>query len=115
MPPNAGQQRGCDDLAIRALPTVAAEMRHVGVDHQILHHIARVAFEARVLWRHRHLNGLLRVDHKLRSRLAPPTALLARPPAGFGSVAFSMPLGLMFGRPDPPLSRAISSRCDATV
>ena len=36
-------------------------------------------------------------------------------PAGFGSVAWSMPLGLIFGRPDPPLSRAISSRCAATV
>ena len=43
------------------------------------------------------------------------------PPAvggGFGSVALSIPLGLlglMFGRPGPPLSRAISSRCAATV
>jgi hypothetical protein len=41
------------------------------------------------------------------------------PPAGFGSVACSMPLGLlfglMFGRPGPPLSRAISSRWAATV
>src|SRR5439155_3381534 len=39
------------------------------------------------------------------------------PPAsdGFGSVALSMPLGLIFGRPDPPLSRAISSRWAATV
>ena len=26
-----------------------------------------------------------------------------------------VPLGLMFGRPDPPFSRAISSRCKATV
>jgi hypothetical protein len=33
----------------------------------------------------------------------------------FGSVALSIPLGLMFGRPGPPLSRAISSRCAATV
>ena len=34
---------------------------------------------------------------------------------GFGSVALSIPLGLMFGRRGPPLSRAISSRCDAMV
>jgi hypothetical protein len=32
-----------------------------------------------------------------------------------GSVALSMPLGLMFGRLGPPLGRAISSRCAATV
>jgi len=34
---------------------------------------------------------------------------------GFGSVAWSIPLGLMCGRPGPPFSRAISSRCAATV
>jgi hypothetical protein len=33
----------------------------------------------------------------------------------FGSVALSIPLGLMFGRPGPPLRRVISSRCAATV
>jgi hypothetical protein len=40
------------------------------------------------------------------------------PPVGgdaFGSVALSIPLGLMFGRPGPPLSRVISSRCAETV
>jgi hypothetical protein len=40
------------------------------------------------------------------------------PPAlggSLGSVALSIPLGLMFGLPDPSLSRAISSRCAATV
>jgi hypothetical protein len=35
-------------------------------------------------------------------------------PGGFGSVARSMPLGLRFGRPGPPLSRVISSRSVAT-
>ena len=45
------------------------------------------------------------------SAVAPPPAL----DGGFGSVARSMPLGLIFGRPDPPLSRAISSRRDETV
>jgi hypothetical protein len=35
--------------------------------------------------------------------------------SGFGSVAFSMPLGLRFGRRGPPLRRAISSTCAATV
>ena len=33
----------------------------------------------------------------------------------FGSVALSLPLGLIFGRPEPPLSRAISSRWAAIV
>src|SRR5947208_15579487 len=44
--------------------------------------------------------------------LVPPLGarLLPKLPAGFGSVARSMPLGLMFGRPGPPFSRAISSR-----
>jgi hypothetical protein len=32
-----------------------------------------------------------------------------------GSVPSSMPLGLRFGRPGPPLSRAISSRRAATM
>jgi hypothetical protein len=44
-----------------------------------------------------------------RRRRSPP-----EPPGGSGSVACSMPLGLLFGltfgRGGPPLSRAISSR-----
>src|SRR3982751_5780373 len=36
-------------------------------------------------------------------------------PGGFGSLAFSIPLGLSAGRPFSPLSRAISARWAATV
>src|SRR4051812_18443664 len=36
-------------------------------------------------------------------------------PGGFGSLAFSIPLGFRTGRPFSPLSRAISSRWAATV
>src|SRR5215208_5598723 len=34
---------------------------------------------------------------------------------GFGSLAFSIPLGFSTGRPFSPFSRAISARCAATV
>src|SRR5918912_404912 len=34
---------------------------------------------------------------------------------GFGSLAFSIPLGFSAGRPFSPFSRAISARCAATV
>src|SRR5271165_5847873 len=36
-------------------------------------------------------------------------------PPRLGSVPFSMPLGLIVGRPFSPFSRAISSRCAATI
>src|SRR3954471_4352844 len=36
-------------------------------------------------------------------------------PGGFGSLAFSIPLGLSAGRPLSPFSRAISARWAATV
>src|SRR5580658_470864 len=44
-----------------------------------------------------------------------PRGRRAVPGGGFGSVACSIPLGLMFGRGGPPLSRAISSRSAATT
>jgi hypothetical protein len=34
---------------------------------------------------------------------------------GFGVVPFSIPLGLMAGRPFRPFNRAISSRCSAMM
>src|SRR5215468_8817113 len=43
-----------------------------------------------------------------------PRLGLCGPVAG-GSVAFSIPLGLIVGRPGPPLRRAFSSRSAATV
>src|SRR6266446_5742627 len=46
--------------------------------------------------------------------LPPPFGRPSPRGPGFGSVALSIPLGLIFGRPDPPFSRAISSRSVAT-
>src|SRR3954447_19337191 len=48
-----------------------------------------------------------------RGRTGPRRPL--REPGGFGSLAFSIPLGFRTGRPFSPLSRAISSRWAATV
>ena len=84
-------------------------------DHQILHHEARVAFEAGAARWCGDLDGPFLVDRKLRARAAPPRRCSPELPGGFGSVACSMPLGLMFGRPGPPFSRAISSRSAATI
>ena len=63
----------------------------------------------------RRLDGPFLVDRKPRPRTAASAALIAGPPRRLGSVACSMPLGLMFGRPGPPFSRAISSRSAATI
>src|SRR5438034_10099317 len=41
--------------------------------------------------------------------LPPPFGRPSPRGPGFASVALSIPLGLIFGRPDPPFSRAISS------
>ena len=56
-----------------------------------------------------------RTDGPGVSRIDPSDGSLPVGGGGLGSVALSMPLGLIFGRPGPPLSRAISSRCAATV
>ena len=76
---------------------------------KVLHHIIRVAFEACALRRSFKLDGPLLMNRQLDVLLP---FWRGSPPASdcFGSVALSMPLGLIFGRPDPPLSRAISSR-----
>ena len=49
MPADTGRQRRCRRLAIRSLPPLAAELHDVRSDHQILHHITRIAFEPRAL------------------------------------------------------------------
>ena len=115
MPADAGRQRCCHHVAVRLLPALAAEIHDVRADHQVLHHKIRVTLEARALRRGRDCDGPLLVDRKLRS--LPPFCRGSLPVGGggLGSVALSMPLGLIFGRPGPPLSRAISSRCTATV
>jgi hypothetical protein len=43
---DAGRQRRRHHLTIRGLPAFAAEVHHMRVDHQILHHVTRVALEA---------------------------------------------------------------------
>src|SRR5271170_672847 len=43
---DAGRQRRRHHAAIRRLPAFAAEIHHMRMDHKILHHEARVAFEA---------------------------------------------------------------------
>src|SRR5271169_4573466 len=43
---DAGRQRRRHHAAIRRLPAFAAEIHNMRTDHQILHHEARVAFEA---------------------------------------------------------------------
>jgi hypothetical protein len=43
---DAGRQRRSHHVTIRRLPAFAAEIHHMRTDHQILHHEARVTFEA---------------------------------------------------------------------
>ena len=64
------RQRRRHRAAIRHLPALAAEIHDMPTDHQILHHEARVAFEAGPPRRRRHFDGPLRVDRKLRPRAA---------------------------------------------
>jgi hypothetical protein len=45
VPIDAGRRRRRHHVAIRRLPTLAAEIHHMRADHQILHHETRVAFE----------------------------------------------------------------------
>ena len=72
----------------------------------LLDHVGLVSLEPRAGGNGRLEHPLL-VDHKPVD-LATPAARLAFRRAG--SVAFSMPLGLSFGGPLSPFSRAISSR-----
>ena len=109
---DASRQRRRHHLAVRGLPALALEIHDVRTDHQVLHHEAGVALEAGAGRRRGDLDVAFLVDRQLRTRAAPPAPLLPELPGGFGSVACSMPLGLMFGLTSagPPFSRAISSR-----
>src|SRR6266699_1810609 len=77
MTADAGRQRRRHHRAARRLPTLAAEIHDVRADHQVLHHIIRVAFEACALRRSLKLDGPLLMNRQLRcfaallARLAP--------------------------------------------
>ncbi len=115
MPGDAGRQWRCHGCAVRRLPALATEIHDMRTDHQVLHHKIRVPFEARPLRRSCDLtvrsSWIDSFDVLLPFRRVSPPAVRGV----FGSVALSIPLGLMFGRPGPPLRRVISSRCAATV
>ncbi len=96
--------------------------------HQTLHRYLALVIvhqhERAPLWPEMAANAARQRRHDGRARrrqpaLAPvahcPRAQrFARLPPGLRSVAFSIPLGLIDGRPCKPFSRAISSRCAAT-
>jgi hypothetical protein len=83
-------------------------------EHQILHHEVLVAFEARAD-RDLGLDDPVLMDGRFEV-LSPPPRRLPSSDGGFGSLAFSIPLGgLIRGRPFKPFKRAISSRCSLTV
>jgi hypothetical protein len=50
MPADAGGQRRCNHCAVPPLPALTTEIHHMRMDHQILHHKIRVAFETGVRW-----------------------------------------------------------------
>ena len=112
MAADAAGQRRHDGLAGRRQPALATVAHHPRGQHQILHLVRLVALELRAR-RTRHPQHLgLRRDPRRHLAAAAALAPLA---ASFGSVASSMPLGLIDGRPLSPFSRAISSRCAATI
>ena len=71
---NAGRQRRRHRVAVRGLPALAAEIHDMRADHQILHHEARVAFEAGAARRCGDFDGPFLVDRQLRPRAAPSAA-----------------------------------------
>ena len=74
---DARRQRRRDDLPLRRLPALAAELHHMGADHQVLHHVAGGALQARTKRRGLHRDDALLVDMKLVPRAAAPA--LGRP------------------------------------
>ena len=106
------RQRRDDRLAVWCDPTLAEVADRMDRQHKLLDLIGLVALEARS-GRHRSLDDPI-LDDNTRPDLATARALSLYPGPG-GSVALSMPLGLMSGRPFNPFSRAISSRCSAFV
>jgi hypothetical protein len=46
MSADAGRRRRCHRVAVGRLPTLTAKIYDVRLDHQVLHHEIRIAFEA---------------------------------------------------------------------
>src|ERR1700691_4082642 len=70
------RQRRRYHLAVRSLPALAAEFNDVWTHHEVLHHEAGVAFEARACRRCGHLDLAFLIDRQLRARAAASAPLL---------------------------------------
>ena len=91
---DAGRQRRHDGRAVRRQPALAAIADRRRPEHQVLDHEVLVALEARA-GRHRGLDAPGPRPPPAAALLAAPAALAAAGSARFGSLAFSMPLGLL--------------------
>src|SRR3954468_22429779 len=104
------RQRRHDQLPIRGQPALPAIADAAGPQDQVLNDEICVALN-------REPGGT--VAARIRSSTATRGVTGPRRPlgelGGFGSLAFSIPLGLSAGRPLSPFSRAISARWAATV
>ena len=112
VPAAAVRQRRHDRLALRCQPALPAVAQHPRGDHQLLHLVRLVALNCEpggTVTRSTSVSGTT------RGVTLPRLRRLARLPLGFAAVAFSMPLGLIDGRPFKPFRRAISSRWAATT
>jgi len=105
-------QRRDDGLAVRRHPALAAVADRMHRHHEFLHQVGLVALEARS---GRAVAFNTRSSTLTRGLTLPRRGLFPGRVGPAGVVAFSMPLGLISGRPFNPFSRAISSRCCATV
>src|SRR5712671_6407044 len=77
MPLNAGRQWRRYEASVRQLPALTLKVHNMRMDHQILHYIARVAFETRPMWRRLCFDRSLLVDRNLRARVTSALFLLA--------------------------------------
>src|SRR5271165_5890418 len=102
-----------DSLPVRGDPTPAAVADRTHRQHQFLDQVVFVTFEAGP-WRGGDFQNAV-LDTDPGPDFAAPRPVLRRGLAAGGAVAFSMPLGLISGRPFKPFSRAISSRSVTTV
>jgi hypothetical protein len=93
-------------------PALAAVADRMHRHHEFLHQVGLVALEARS---GRAVAFNTRSSTLTRGLTLPRRGLFPGRVGPAGVVAFSMPLGLISGRPFNPFSRAISSRCCATV
>jgi len=105
-------QRCQDGLSVRRDPAFTLVTGGTRRNHQVLHQKRLMTLEARSFCARdvRHL--LLDADPRRHLAAEPRFCVLM----GFGrSVAWSMPLGLIVGRPFRPFGRAISSRCNNSL